>query len=199
MHPGSDSIIFRLRGVQGRVEIAYGVNDDPLRWGYGLLNVGFDTGVARGFPVMLARAQYSAEGYAGLLGWVQVVDYTVLGQEQVWVAPDVAPQARDANTPYTSFGIEPVIFDAPAFTEQNVNWTARTFLTYTPDCLMTPVVEPLCGFCWGYVIRAGTVTPKELRQAAVDDWMQARRVLRLRLPTWTFGGENWDAPALDRS
>jgi hypothetical protein len=194
-------ITFEVRQATGHVEITYVVNEDPARWGFDLLNVDFDINAARGFPVMEARAKLEREGYAALLGWVQVVDYTVTHEsgpdETVWVAPDAAPQAREANTPYTSFGIEPAIFDAPAFTEQNVDWTARTFLTYTPDCLMTPIVEPLCGFTWGYVIAAGAVTPKALSPAVRDDWVQIRKVLRLRLPTWTFGGANWNPVRFD--
>ena len=118
MHPENRSISFSLRGIDGRAEISYTVNEDPARWGYGLLGAGFDMEDSRGFPVMQARARHPAEGYAGLLGWVQVVDYTVFGQagpeEKTWVGPDVAPQARDANTPDSTFGIEPVMFDAPA-------------------------------------------------------------------------------------
>jgi hypothetical protein len=93
-----------------------------------------------------------------------------------------------------SFGIEPVLFDAPAFTERNVDWSARSFLTYTPNCLMTPVVEPLCGFCWGYVITNGTVKPKLLAPGSINDWMETRRLLRLRLPTWEFRGDEWNPP-----
>jgi hypothetical protein len=62
---------------------------------------------------------------------------------------------------------------------------------------MTPVVEPLCGFFWGYLIENGTVTRKDLRPSTVDDWPLVRRLLRLRLPTWTFGGEEWRPPAFD--
>jgi hypothetical protein len=194
-------ITFELRHATGHVEITYAVNEDPSRWGYDLLHVDFDTSAARGFPVMQARAKLAREGYAALLGWVQVIEYTVTREsgpdEAVWIAPDASPQAREANTPYTSFGIEPVIFDAPASTEKNVDWTARTFLTYTPDCLMSPIVEPLHGVTWGYVIAEGVVTPKELMPAVVDDWVQARRVLRLRLPTWTFGGASWNPRRFD--
>ena len=71
-------------------------------------------------------------GLAALLGWVQVVDYAVvrggIPDERVWVVPDVPPQAPEADTPYLAFGIEPVLFDAPAFTEKDVDWTARSFL-----------------------------------------------------------------------
>jgi hypothetical protein len=192
---------FELRQAAGYVEITYAVNEDPARWGFDLLHLDFDINAARGFPVMEARAKLAREGYAALLGWIQVIDYTVTHEsgpeEMVWIAPDVSPQVREANTPYTSFGIEPVIFDAPAFTEKNVDWTARTFLTYTPDCLMTPIVEPLCGFTWGYVITDGVVTPKDLEPAVLDDWIAARKVLRLRLPTWTFEGADWNPSRFD--
>ncbi|MGH9171211.1 MAG: hypothetical protein ACRD0Z_10130 [Acidimicrobiales bacterium] len=194
------TVDFALRGAEGRVTITYSVNDDPERWGYDLLDLDISIEVARGFPVIQARTAFPREGYAGLLGWVQVVDYVVvrggIPEETVWCVPDVPPQSRDANTPYLAFGIDPVLFDAPAFTEGNVDWTARSFLTYTPDCLMTPVVEPLCGFRWGYEIAGGLVTPKELVAASQQDWVEARRMLRVRLPTWSFGGDDWAPPVL---
>jgi hypothetical protein len=132
--------------------------------------------MALGFPVIHASTAFQREGYAALLGWAQVVDYAVvrdgIATERVWVVPDVPPQSRDANTPYLAFGIDPVLFDAPAFTEKDVDWTARSFLTFTPDCLMSAVVEPLCGFRWGYVIADGVVTPKELAPASEADWVE---------------------------
>lgn len=198
--PDGAELPFTLRGIDGRVEITYVVNDDPKRWGFDLLGLDFDIEAARGFPVMTARSRYAAEGYAGYLGWIQVVDYVVrhgdVEDAAVFVVPDVAPQARDANTPYCTFGYEPVMFDAPAYADEpNVDWNARTFLAYSPDCLMTPIVEPLCGFFWGYRIVAGVVTPKELRTCTSDDWLGTRRLLRLRLPTWDFRGDDWCSPA----
>jgi len=189
-----------LRRVGGRVDITYGVNDDPARWGFDLLGMDMDSGVARGFPVIEARVRYPAEGYAGLLGWVQVVSYVVKedsGQETVWVVPDLAPQTLDANTPYTVFGIEPVLFDALASDEQDEDLLVRSFLAYTPDCLVTSVVEPVCGFVWGYDIERGNVRLKDIRPSVADDWLEIRRMLRIRLPKWTFGGNEWNPPAFD--
>ncbi|HTT89404.1 MAG TPA: hypothetical protein VMF65_07585 [Acidimicrobiales bacterium] len=195
------TMAFALRGAEGRVTITYSVNSDPARWGFNLLGLSFGAEVARGFPVVQAKTSFPREGYAALLGWVQVVDYVVarggIPDEKVWVVPDVPPQSREANTPYLAFGIDPVLFDAPAFTEKDVDWTARSFLTFTPDCLMTPVVEPLCGFRWGYVVADGVVTPKELAPSSEEDWVELRRMLRVRLPTWTFGGEDWTPPAFE--
>jgi hypothetical protein len=182
------------------VAISYAANHDPERFGFDLLGLDFPTETARGFPVIKAEATLSREGYAALLGWVQVVDFVVthngVAGEPEWVVPDVPPQLRDANTPYFAFGINPVLFDAPAFTERNVDWTARSFLTYTPDCLMTPALEPLCGLRWGYVIDEGAVRIKQLEAAGSQDWLSARRLLRIRLPTWKVGGDKWDPPSL---
>jgi hypothetical protein len=194
------SISFTLRGVDGKARIRYEQNVDPTVWGFDQLGLDWDWSVAHGFPVIEARVEYPAKGYLGILGWIQVVDYTVRkesGTEDVVVAPDVAPQVRDANTPYMSFGIEPRLFDAPAFDEKDVDWTARAFLTYTPDLLMTPTVEPLCGCSWGYTINEGVVSPKDLELCTTEDWLHARQRLSARLPTWTFRGDRWQPPVFD--
>jgi hypothetical protein len=79
-------------------------------------------------------------------------------------------------------------------TEANVDWTAWTFLTFSPDCLMTRVVEPLRGFRRGRKIADRTVELKEFVACTREDWAEARRMLRVRLRTWTFGGDDWEPP-----
>jgi hypothetical protein len=185
---------FTLRGVDGRVSVYYGVNDDPLRWGFGLLGLPYDVEIARGFPVIAARMEFPAAGYAGYLGWVQGVRETADGSKEDAI-PDVAPQLQGKDVPYLTFGVEPGFFDAPANTKQNVLWRAWTFLTQTPDTVMTAVVEPVCGFTWGYDVRDGVVAPTELLAATEDDWLRLRDDLRERLPGWTFGGDDWNAPS----
>lgn len=44
-------------------------------------------------------------------------------------------------------------------------------------------------------VEHGTVQPKELRIGTPDDWFEARKLLRIRLPSWTFGGDRWQPPA----
>jgi hypothetical protein len=193
------TLSFHLRGLSGRVQVHYGVNDDPQRWGYDKLGLDFDVDVARGFPVMEARVEYAAQGYAGFLGWIQVVRYQVgEGSEPTVVAPDVPPQLKDSGTPYLSFGIEPVLFDAPAFTERDVTWTAWSFLTQTPDLVMTRVVEPVCGFRWGYVVRDGIPSATELAPASREDWFDVSEKLREQFAGWQFGGEGWKPPHFER-
>jgi hypothetical protein len=184
---------FRLRERDGRARIRYGRNDDPMRWGYGLL--GFTSEqieVARGYPVIEAKVEYSAEGYAAILSWIQVVRYWVADQEQPTVIVDVAPQMRDSGVPYFSWGIQPTLFDAPAFgREPDVVWRAWSFLTYTPDALMTPVIEPACGFRWGYDIRGGFIAPTDVLSAGLAEWLDIRNDLRERYPQWRFNGDDW--------
>ena len=94
------TLAFRLRGLDGCVRVRYVLNDDPRRWGYDRLELDFEIDTARGFPVIEGRIEYPAEGYAGYLGWVQVVRYWVEGQvEPTVVAPDVAPQMKDWSSP----------------------------------------------------------------------------------------------------
>jgi len=177
--------------VAGRVLVTYATNEDPRRWGYHLLGLDFDTEAARGFPVIEARVEYPAEGYAAYLSWIQVVRYWIGGHSEPTVIVDVAPQMREARMPYLSFGIQPVLFDAPAFVETNVTWRAWSFLTFTPDCVMTSVVEPACGFRWGYDLIGGVPTPIELLPAGLVEWLDVREELRSRFPEWTFLGDRW--------
>jgi hypothetical protein len=195
----AESLTFELRGTTGHVHIGYGRNDDPERWGFDLLGLDFDTQAALGFPVLHASVEFPAEGYLGYLAWIQVVTYTVIrgSERSTTELVDVPPQLREAAVPYLAFGVEPAFFDAPAFTEPDVDWRARSFLTASPDLLMTPSVDPICGFSWGYTIRQGTVTPAPLRPCDRDDWSTATRMLSERFPAWSFGGEAWESIPFD--
>jgi hypothetical protein len=178
---------FRLRDVDGVVRVRYGVNDDPAKWGFDRLGLDFDVEVARGFPIIEARVDYPADGYAGSVGWVQAVRYWVNGQsEPKLVAPDVAPQLKGAGVPYFSFGLEPTLFDAPATTDRDMVWRAAAFLTQTPDLLMSRTVGAVCGFTWGYDVHDGVPTPSELAAAQANDWAAAVADLRRALLDWEF-------------
>src|SRR5215204_4535559 len=129
-----------------------------------------------------------ATGTPPSLGWVQVVWMSVAGEPDTRVIVDVAPQLIGSGFPYVSFGVEPTMFDAPSTVQQNVEWIARTFLTASPDRLMTRVVAPVVGFRWGYTVRDGDVTVGALNPAADDDWLEARAPLAAQFPDWEFLG-----------
>jgi hypothetical protein len=179
-------IPFELSGQAGEVVVSYGVNDDPPRWGYDLLGLDFPWEVSRGFPVLRADVTYEGDGYAAVLGWVQVVWMSVAGEAAPRAMVDVAPQLIGSGVPYVSFGVEPTMFDAPSTTDRDMRWVARTFLTASPDRLMTRVVAPVVGFRWGYTINGGDVAIEVLAPASDDDWLMARSVIGSRFSDWDF-------------
>ena len=140
---------FSLHGRNGRVVVEYGPNDDPSRWGFGLLGLPWPTEFAIGLPALEATVSYAGEGYAAAMGWIQVVRIHVAEQSEslvsggekapagdhAWV--DGPPSLRGLGVPFVSFGPRPALFDAPASTESDVRFVADSFLTASPDALVS--------------------------------------------------------------
>jgi hypothetical protein len=183
------TIPFRLRGVDGEVSVLYGVNEDPIRWGYAVLELEwFKPELVRGFPVMQASVDHPAEGYAADMGWLQVVRYDIRDpdeEERVTVF-DVPPQLSETDIPYAAFGVHPTFFDAPAMSAKNATWRAATFLVHTPDAVLSRIIRPICGFSWGYRVEDGLVLLDALTVADASDWSGILADLRMRFATWTF-------------
>jgi hypothetical protein len=180
---------FELSGRAGEVAVSYGENEDPVRWGYDLLGLDFPWEVSQGFPVFRADVTYDGDGYAAVLGWVQVVWMSMVGEATERVMVDVAPSLIGSGFPFVSFGVEPTMFDAPSTTHRDVGWVARTFLTASPDRLMTRVVAPVIGFRWGYTVAAGEVAVDALAPASTEDWILTRGVIAAQFTDWDF----WEA------
>jgi hypothetical protein len=183
------TIPFQLRGVTGRVTVRYGANEDPLRWGFGVLDQDwFSPELVRGFPVMQASVEHPSEGYAADLGWVQVVRYEVRdpGEEERLTVFDVPPQLAGSEIPFAAFGLRPTFFDAPAIGAREVTWDADTFLVYAPDAVLSRVLRAVCGFRWGYRVDGGAVSLDPLGIARPADWARNLSDLRARFTTWTF-------------
>jgi hypothetical protein len=68
-------------------------------------------------------------------------------------------------------------------------WQAVTFLTQTPDGLLSRLVEPLVGVTWGYSVAEGKPTISPLSLAAQTEWDGIRMTLERDCPLWTFGDE----------
>jgi hypothetical protein len=184
------TIPFRLRGTDGHVTVQYGANEDPLRWGYAVLELDwFRPELVRGFPVMQASVEYPAEGYAADMGWLQVVRYEVRdpGEEGTVTVFDTPPQLAETGTPYAAFGIRPTFFDAPSIEGlREVNWGADTFLVYTPDAVLSRVLRPICGFRWGFRLHEGKVFLDLVSVADAGNWERNLPDLRGRFSSWTF-------------
>jgi hypothetical protein len=185
------SIDFRLRGSDGHVLVEYGANENPDRWGYAILALGFSRELVTGFPVIQALVEHPAEGYAAEMGWLQVVRFEVRdpGEEQRATVFDVPPQLADMEMPYAAFGVRPTFFDAPSTDAKDVRWEADTFLVYTPDAVLTRVLRPVCGFTWGFQVHDGSALVDPFSIADPGDWKRNLSDLRQRFSTWTF--EDW--------
>jgi hypothetical protein len=190
---------FRLRGVEGSVSVSFQANEDPEGWGYGALGLAWPTTLAAGLPVLTARTECSLDGYAAVMGWIQIVRIDVLesstslvaGDEKApaghheWV--DGPPQLSGLGVPFTSFGVRPTLFDAPASTESDTTFFADSWLTASPDALISRKSFPVLGLRWGYSTRTGQ--PHELHEPALLDeshWAEALPLLRETFPDWQF-------------
>jgi hypothetical protein len=177
---------FRLRGLDGVVLVSLTRNEDPERWGWRLLGLDVPLEHIVGFPVIEAKVEYPAEGYAAVLGWVQVVRYEATDEPETVVLADVAPQLQGLGMPYVAFGVRPTYFDSPAISAPDADWRAATFLTASPDVLLSRVIEPVCGFCWGYRRKGGVSELVEATRADEKDWLDAREELVARYPDWEW-------------
>jgi hypothetical protein len=139
------------------------------------------------------------EGYGAVMGWIQVVRIEVAesstslvpGNEKAppgnhtWV--DVPPQLKGLGVPHVSFGRCPTLFDAPASTESDIRFVADSFLTASPDALISRRSHACFGVRWGYSTKLGQ--KPELLQLTLlgrSDWEQAIPVLQEHFPDWSF-------------
>jgi len=204
MEPGTrETFEFSLHGRKGSVTVDCSVNVDPSRWGFGVLGLAWPVDLAIGLPVLEATVSYPGEGYAAAMGWIQVVRLHVDERsgtlvsdgekapagDHVWI--DVPPQLRGLGVPFLSFGPCPTLFDAPVSTESDVRFVADSFLTASPDALISRRSRPCVGFRWGYSTQAGSET--QLLSPALlsrDDWRDAVTILEQHFSEWSFDS-NW--------
>jgi len=142
--------------------------------------------VSRGFPVVQAEVELEAQGYGAVFAWIQVVRMVDLDCEVSRELVDLAPQLAGLDLPYLSFGVRPILLDAPSTAGRNLDWDADAFLVVTPDGLMTRWIRPLCGFTWGYRLHDGEPKPVQRQAASGVSWSRDRDFLADRYPSWTF-------------
>lgn len=183
------TIPFKLRGLEGRVEVRLKSNEDPARWGYPLLEgaLGSPAEKAKGFPVVSAATRYRGEGYGTCMGWVQLVRMREDGNLETEVIVDKPPQLADDGSPYCFWGPEPSFFDAPSTTARLELWSAHAFLVASPDALMTKEIRLVCGFSWGFSNLGPEPEAEGVRTIGQEEWSAARGVLAGRYPAWNFG------------
>ena len=163
----------------------------PTRWGWRLLGLDVPLEHIVGFPVVEATVDYPGEGYAAVMGWVQVVRYEATdepatGEPETVVLADVAPQLQGLGMPYVAFGVRPTYFDSPAISAPDADWRAATFLTATPDVLLSRVIEPVCGFCWGYRRKEGVTELVDAASGRREGLARGAREARNPLSRWEW-------------
>ncbi len=178
-------IPFSLRGISGLIAVAVTRNADPGAIGYSLLSGGLPTDAARGFPVCRGTVTYPAEGYAAMVGWTQMVRSTDGAPDRFEMDPIAL--YRQVSTPYAWFGIRPELFDAPSRDSRyDMTWEAHSFLCVSPDAVLTPHVQVIAGFSWGFAVNHQDIAfarPAALRPEAWDSHLD---LLRADYPEWIF-------------
>ncbi|KGO63986.1 hypothetical protein PITC_013540 [Penicillium italicum] len=156
-----------------------------------------------GYPVMRATVHSDHAGYGSMYGWVQFVKCTSHDivpshdreptgvqngcSDSDWQL-DLVPLFQDSNTPFTYFGSDPTLFDAPTrLGKADVKWRAQSYLTYVSDALIPQQVIPILGFTWGFDVENGVkrIAPLEELDLKIS-WNERIRALRRSHSSWTF-------------
>ncbi|MGC5411274.1 hypothetical protein ACPXCX_47535, partial [Streptomyces sp. DT225] len=173
-------IPFLRDDIAGRVTVTLERVDDPVA-------VGKHPSSA-GFPSCTAVVDYPGKGYRAMFGWVQLVRST--DNSSAGSAFDMDPfyLFEDAPSPYAFFGLNPTLFDAPSRAERAVlDWTAHSFLAWTPMDDTERRVVPLAGFSWGFDIdAAGEIALQGVQALTAEDWAGHLPYLGSSFPGWGF-------------
>jgi hypothetical protein len=177
---GGLTIPFEVRNGSGQVIVTVEVLTDPTTVG--------QVSDAAGFPVCRASVDFSLNGYAGLLGWVQLVGTKTDSQSERAFEIDPLEVFDGLEIPFAFYGLKPSLFDAPYRSDRSrsLDWLAHSFLCVAPTRPMAKEVEAVTGFSWGFIMAGGeveTVPPELLRPA---DWTGHLNALSTSFPTWTF-------------
>ncbi|PSR90742.1 hypothetical protein BD289DRAFT_481537 [Coniella lustricola] len=161
-------------------------NHDPAKYGFDILFPDTPLDTFRGFPVCEAYVHTQKKsGYASMYGWTQLVKDS-LSDSKTWEF-DYIPVSKELNWPFCWFGPEPTLFDGPARVNvSDLDWTARSFLTYIPDTLLSKRISHVLGFEWGFVIKDGQITVKKLISLEAADWNSHVEYFSGKFPGWTF-------------
>ncbi len=143
---------------------------------------------ARGFPSCTAVVNFPGRGYRALFGWVQMVRSTDNSSAGSTFDMDPFYLFEDAPSPYAFFGLNPTLFDAPSRDRRDpLNWTAHSYLAWTPMDDTERRVLPLAGFSWGFDIAPDrSITLQPVRTLSPGNWDAHLPYLDTTYPRWSF-------------
>ncbi len=175
------SVPFEARGYRGDVTVSIRANEAPEAIGCPLS--------ALGFPVCEARVDFSATGYAAILGWVQVVRMRSphLTPDDQWVVDPLEIYGH-LDTPFGFHGIAPTLFDAPSRSDRSryLDWQAESYLCFAPTSPMAREAVAVAAFTWGFLLDRGEVTPREAKVLPLSSWSEHLELLGHSYPGWEF-------------
>jgi len=169
-------IDFTLRGLPGRVDIAFERNRDPDELGC--------PSYAEDFPVCSATVDYAGRGYHALLGWVQLVRSSDGATGGQGFELDPVERVGPVPHPFCWFGFAPTLFDAPSRRlREPMSWTAHSFLAFVGS---ERHVRALVGFSWGFAIEDGAVALEPPARIEDAGWDPHLALLGAEYPDWAF-------------
>jgi hypothetical protein len=176
-------IPFTYQGHEGRVIVNLETTLSPETLGVG------DS--ALGLANCKATIEFSAGGYLGLLGWVQLVRSTdnISHGRQFEIDPfDPFGLYERAPLPYCWYGITPTLFDAPSRDERvELDWVAHSILATSPFGGNTRIVTPLLGFSWGFhITNEKNIELKPITVLTAGDWKTHLPYLHDCYQDWGF-------------
>jgi hypothetical protein len=176
-------IPFTHQGYQGRVIVTLETTLAPPV-------LGAPEG-ALGLANCKATIEFTARGYLGLLGWVQLVcstDNSFHGRQFEMDPFDPFELYEQAPSPYCWYGITPTLFDAPSRDERaELDWVAHSFLAMSPLRGDPRIVTPLLGFSWGFhIFNKENIVLKPITSLTAADWDGHLPYLRKCYKKWQF-------------
>jgi hypothetical protein len=127
----------------------------------------------------------TSDGYAAIFGWTQLVRSTDSGGAGFELDPIAI--YRDIPTPYAWYGLKPELFDAPSRGDRyDMDWEAHSFLCVSPDAVLTPQVQAIAGFGWGFTVTGAAITLVPPILLGAKAWNGHLDLLRASYPTWVF-------------
>ncbi|MBD1221904.1 hypothetical protein [Virgibacillus halodenitrificans] len=183
----SKELAFSARNYSGKVNINYGINKEPIIWGFSELDLPFNVETAKGFPVCEANVSYIGKGYHSVFGWIQTIDMDIKDDNQQSSFVDVGALFKESDMPFFSFGNLPSLFDAPCIKGvRNMSWTAQAFLVTVGNVMMKKDVFYVIGFEWGYKIVDGIPHIKPIKELKMKDWNNKTDFLNKEYASWNF-------------
>ena len=176
-------IPFTYQGHNGRVVVSLEATLTPA-------TLGARDG-ALGLASCKATIEFSADGYLGNLGWVQLVrstDNAFHGRQFEMDPFDPFGLYERAPSPYCWYGVTPTLFDAPSRDErEDLDWIAHSFLAASPLRGNRRIVSPLLGFSWGFhIFDRDNIMLKPVTPLASSDWAAHLHYLRDTYKEWQF-------------